>query len=221
MKLIVGLGNPGREYEQTRHNAGWLALDRLITRHAPATTMKARFQAMTWDAQVSGEKALLMKPTTYMNLSGQSVAEAVRFFKMDPWSDVFVLTDDVAIPCGTIRIRASGSAGGHNGLADIERRLGGNAYARCRIGIDPAPAFIAQHDWVLGRFTPEQLATLAPALEQAADSAELWAREGPVAAMNRFNGKAGEKAREKPDRKKGPGANAGAESEARDETRGS
>ena len=197
MKLIVGLGNPGREYEQTRHNAGWLALDRLIARHAPSAVTKARFQAMTWDAQVSGEKALLMKPTTYMNLSGQSVAEAVRFFKMDPWKDVFVLTDDVALPCGTIRIRASGSAGGHNGLADIERRLGGNGYARCRIGIDPPPEFIPQRDWVLGKFTPEQLASLGPALEQAAQATELWAKEGPVAAMNRFNGKAGEKARDR------------------------
>jgi PTH1 family peptidyl-tRNA hydrolase len=198
VKLIVGLGNPGREYEQTRHNAGWLALDRLIARHGAGQPAKARFQSMTWDASIPGlaDKALLMKPTTYMNLSGQAVAEAARFYKVDPWSDVFVLTDDVALPIGTIRIRASGSAGGHNGLADIERRLGGDGYARCRIGIDQPPPMIAQRDWVLGRFTAEDAAALSPALEQAANAAEVWAREGAIAAMNRFNGKAGEKARE-------------------------
>lgn len=197
MKLIVGLGNPGREYERTRHNAGWLALDRLISRHGGGGPAKARFQSMTWDASIPGldDKALLMKPTTYMNLSGQAVAEAARFYKVDPWNDVFVLTDDVALPIGTIRIRASGSAGGHNGLADIERRLGGDAYARCRIGIDPPPQFVAQRDWVLGKFTAEDEAALAPALEKAADAAECWAKQGAVAAMNRFNGKAGEKAR--------------------------
>jgi len=198
VKLIVGLGNPGREYEQTRHNAGWLALDRLIARHGAGMPAKARFQSLTWDASIAGleDRALLMKPTTYMNLSGQAVAEAARFFKVDPWNDVFVLTDDVALPIGTIRIRASGSAGGHNGLSDIEKRLGGDRYARCRIGVDEPPQFIAQRDWVLGKFTAEDHAALAPALDQAADAAEVWAREGAVAAMNRFNGKAGAKARE-------------------------
>ena len=199
MKLIVGLGNPGREYEQTRHNAGWLALDRLIARHVAGRPAKARFQSITWDASIPGldDKALLMKPTTYMNLSGQAVAEAARFYKADPWTDVFVLTDDVALPIGTIRIRASGSAGGHNGLADIQRRLGGDGFARCRIGVDEPPPMIAQRDWVLGKFTTEDHARIGPALEQAADAAEVWAREGAVAAMNRFNGKAGEKARDR------------------------
>jgi PTH1 family peptidyl-tRNA hydrolase len=199
VKLIVGLGNPGREYEQSRHNAGWLALDRLIARHSAGMPARAKFQSMTWDATIPGldDKALLMKPTTYMNLSGQAVAEAARFYKVDPWNDVFVLTDDVALPIGTIRVRASGSAGGHNGLGDIEKRLGGDKYARCRIGVDPPPQFIAQRDWVLGKFTAEDNAVIGPALEQAADAAECWAREGAVAAMNAFNGKAGEKAREK------------------------
>ncbi|MGP1309302.1 MAG: aminoacyl-tRNA hydrolase [Phycisphaerales bacterium] len=201
MKIVVGLGNPGREYEQTRHNAGWLALDRLIDRCAaggPGAPGKARFQSLTWDAVIPGldDKALLMKPVTYMNLSGQAVAEAVRFYKVDPTRDVFVFTDDVAIPAGTVRIRASGSAGGHNGLSDIERRLGTNAYARCRIGVGAPPEHFAQRDWVLGKFTDEEMAGVSSALNLAADAACVWAKEGAVAAMNRFNGKAGEKAKD-------------------------
>src|SRR5690606_15655143 len=113
------------------------------------------------------------------------------FYKADPWNDVFVLTDDVALPLGTIRVRASGSAGGHNGLADIGARLGGDGYARCRIGVGQPPQFVAQRDWVLGRLTEEEAAAIGPALDQAADAAECWAKEGAVAAMNRFNGKAG------------------------------
>lgn len=201
MKLIVGLGNPGAEYAATRHNAGFLALDRLKDRHAPGAIPRQRFEGLTVEAVMppspggrgegpgQEERCVLLKPMTYMNLSGRSVSQAVRFYKLDPTRDVFVLVDDVALPCGAIRVRATGSAGGHNGLDDIERSLGTRDYARCRIGVDaPSPqGRIAQKDYVLGRFTAEQLAGLQPALDRACDAARAWATRGIDTAMNRFN----------------------------------
>ncbi|TVQ62748.1 MAG: aminoacyl-tRNA hydrolase [Phycisphaerales bacterium] len=190
MKLIVGLGNPGAEYEKTRHNAGFLVIDRLAERHARGQVARARFHALTFDANLPGAgKAMLMKPLTYMNRSGLAVGEAVRFFKIDPVADVFVIVDDIALPAGAIRIRAEGGPGGHNGLIDVQRALGTPAYARCRIGID-GPGRVPQADYVLGRFSPEQWAAVEPALVAAADASETWAREGVTGAMNAFNTKA-------------------------------
>lgn len=193
MKLIVGLGNPGLEYEKTRHNAGFLALDRLAARHAPGEIARARFHGAAIETTLPGEsgreKALLLKPTTYMNRSGAAVAEAVRFYKIDPAVDLMVLVDDVALPCGAIRIRAEGSAGGQNGLRDIEQKLGTLAYPRLRIGVDD-PGRIPRADYVLGRFTPEQWAAVDPALDRAADAVETWASRGLGAAMNAFNTRA-------------------------------
>lgn len=188
MKLLVGLGNPGREYENTRHNAGFLVIDRLAERHAPGVVARGRFNALTTDAVINGEKALLLKPTTYMNRSGRSVAEALNFYKLDPTEDLLVFVDEIALPIGTIRLRAKGSAGGHNGLADIQQLLGTDAYCRCRIGIDP-PGVIPQADYVLGKFTEEQRPAVARAITAGADAAELWLDEGIIAAMNRFNEK--------------------------------
>lgn len=189
MKLIVGLGNPGSQYEKTRHNAGFMAVDRLARRHLASETPKGRFQGAVVEGSIGGERCVLLKPTTYMNRSGASVAQAASFYKIDVPNDLLVLVDDVALPVGSIRIRPSGSAGGHNGLSDIQRALGTEAYPRCRIGIDARPAFIDQADYVLGRFTPEELAALEPALEKAADAAEVFVREGVTPAMNRFNTK--------------------------------
>ena len=192
MKLIVGLGNPGAQYERTRHNAGFMAVDVLAERHARGAVPRSRFNALTLEASLPGsagpEKCLLMKPTTYMNRSGQSVAEAVRFFRITPASDMLVIVDDVYLPCGTIRIRENGSAGGHNGLADIERLLGSDVYPRVRVGVDP-PGQIPQADYVLGRFTDEQWSAVNEAITRSADAAELFVRSGLTAAMNRFNGK--------------------------------
>lgn len=193
MKLIVGLGNPGFEYDKTRHNAGFMAVDRLATRHARAAMPRARFQSVAVEASLPGadgpEKVLLLKPTTYMNLSGGPVAEALRFFKLDPAQDLFVIVDDIALPCGAIRVRADGSAGGHNGLLDIERRLGTHVYPRCRVGVD-APGVVPQADYVLSKFAPEQIPLVHEALERAADAAETFVARGVQAAMNRFNTKA-------------------------------
>ncbi len=189
MKLIVGLGNPGPEYDHTRHNVGFVVLDRLARRHAApnnGNAAKAKFHGSLLEAAIGDEKALLLKPLTYMNRSGLSVSEAVNFYKIDVASDLLVIVDDVAIPCGSIRLRAEGSAGGHNGLGDIEQKLGTTNYARLRIGIDQ-PGQIPQKDYVLGRFRPDQQEAIEPALEESVKAAECWCVRGITEAMNRFN----------------------------------
>ncbi len=192
MKLIVGLGNPGQEYARTRHNAGFMALDRLAARHAPGAVARSRFGGLTVEGRIArpGDadqaKVLLLKPMTYMNRSGGSVGEAVRFYKLDPADDLLVIVDEVALDCGRIRVRAKGSDGGHNGLADIQNALGTTEYARCRIGIGPRGR-ADQVSYVLGRFTDEQMEAVEPAIDAAADAAEEWALRGVDAAMNKFN----------------------------------
>lgn len=193
MKLIVGLGNPGAQYERTRHNAGFMAVDRLADRHAGGGVPRARFNALTLEASIPGpdaepERCLLMKPLTYMNRSGRSVAEALNFYKLGPLSDLLVIVDDIYLPAGAVRLRADGSPAGHNGLADISRALGGDGWARCRIGIDP-PGVVPQADYVLGRFTEAQWPEVDKALNIAADAAEAWAHRGINFAANRFNSK--------------------------------
>lgn len=187
MKLIVGLGNPGSEYEGTRHNVGFDVLDRLARRHAaPGTVARGNFHGAVVDAAIDGERIVLLKPGTYMNRSGLAVADAARFYKLDPATELLVIVDDAALACGLIRIRGEGSSGGHNGLADIEEKLATTTYARLRIGIDP-PGPVPQKEYVLGRFRPDQLAAIAPALEDAVHAAECWATRGTTEAMNRFN----------------------------------
>lgn len=187
MKLIVGLGNPGRQYDKTRHNAGYMVIDRLVEKFAPGAPAKARFNSAIFDTKIGSEQTLLMKPTTFMNRSGAAIAEAVRFYKLLPASDLFVIVDDVALPCGALRIRPSGGAGGHNGLSDIAQALGADAYPRLRIGIDATPDYMDQADYVLGRFTDDQWAIIAPAIDKAADAAEIFITAGLDTAMNRFN----------------------------------
>lgn len=189
MKLLVGLGNPGPEYAKTRHNAGFMAIDRFAARWAPSETARSRFGGLAVECTVRSHKALLLKPLTYMNRSGQSIVQALAFYKCEPVSDLLVLVDDVALPAGSIRLRPAGSAGGHNGLADIQRALGSDSYPRLRIGIDAKPPVMALHDYVLGRFTDEQLTALAPALEKSCDACELFITDGLEAAMNKFNRK--------------------------------
>lgn len=188
MKLVVGLGNPGPEYEETRHNVGFVVLDRLARRYAPGAVARSKFHAAILDADVEGERLLLVKPTTFMNRSGLSVAETVRFYKVAPTTDLLVIVDDVALPCGSIRCRPSGGPGGHNGLIDIEQKLGTQEYGRLRIGID-GPGPVPQKDYVLGRFRPDQRQLVEPALDEAADAAACWAVNGMAEAMNRFNRK--------------------------------
>lgn len=187
MKLIIGLGNPGSAYEKTRHNAGFMAIDRLHRRHTPAEPWRARFDGLFVEAVIVGERCMLLKPITYMNLSGRSVAAALNFYKLDPTRDLLVIMDEVALPIGSLRLRAGGGSGGHNGLTDVQRALGTPEYPRLRIGIGPCPPAMALEDYVLGRFTDEQMAALAPAIDRAADATEAFVSSGLAQAMNRFN----------------------------------
>ncbi len=188
MKLIVGLGNPGPEYAKTRHNAGFMALEKLANRHGLATSgggVKHKFHAGVLEGFIFNKKVMLMQPTTFMNRSGLAVGEAANFYKLAP-EDILVLVDDLALDVGQIRLRAAGSAGGHNGLKDLERALGTRDYPRLRLGIGPRTR-APQVDFVLGRFTDDQLADLAPALDTACDCSERWLTDGVEKAMTRYN----------------------------------
>jgi PTH1 family peptidyl-tRNA hydrolase len=187
MKIVAGLGNPGLEYRGTRHNVGFEVIDRLSERHGSGGRLaRSRFHGLAEEVELAGTKVLLLRPLTYMNRSGLAIGDAVRFFKVDPAADLLVVVDDMALPCGSIRLRGEGGAGGHQGLLDLERALGRKAYGRCRVGID-GPGSQSWSDYVLGRFRPEQQPLVAESVGIAADAAACWAAEGLEAAMNRFN----------------------------------
>lgn len=194
MKLIVGLGNPGSQYERTRHNVGYMAVDRAVKKYGPAN-WRVAFEGFAADLFLGAEKITLLKPMTYMNLSGRSVASAMAFYKLT-LDDLLVVVDDLALPVGTIRLRASGSAGGHNGLADIQSAMSSLAaaagktpldYARLRIGIDP-PGIVPQKSYVLTAFTAEQQPKMSAALDRAVEAVGVWVAQGITPAMNKFNG---------------------------------
>jgi PTH1 family peptidyl-tRNA hydrolase len=197
MKLVVGLGNPGRDYVGTRHNIGFEVVDRLaetlgwIRPGEFDRVAKSKYDGLAFDGSVltaagEPEKLLLLKPVTYMNLSGRAVQAALGFYQATP-ADVMVVLDDLALPCGKIRIRSGGSDGGHNGLKDIQRALGTNQYPRLRLGIDPPPPPIAGKDYVLGKFSAEQRKMIDPAIVRATGAIVTWIDKGISAAMNQFN----------------------------------
>ena len=185
--LVVGLGNPGEKYENTRHNVGFLTVDELAER-ARVPVQKLKHRALTNTLEVGGVKVLLMKPVTYMNLSGEAVGEAARFYKLPP-ERVLVISDDVSLPLGKLRIRKGGSAGGHNGLKSIIQHLGTDQFPRIKVGVGqkPHPDY-DMADWVLSKFAGEDLKTITEAIRKAADAVECLIQEGPDKAMNRFNG---------------------------------
>lgn len=185
MKLIVGLGNPGRAYEGTRHNVGFDVLA-ILARRAGSPVRRQRFQGETAQATLRGTSVLLLWPLTWMNLSGSSVLAARDFYKIDD-ADILVLCDDFQLPLNSIRLRGSGSGGGQNGLADVLLRLGSKSIPRLRIGIGPVATGWKTADFVLGRFAPHERGDVEVVLERAADAAEEWAALGIDAAMNRFN----------------------------------
>lgn len=184
--LIVGLGNPGDQYENTRHNVGFRALDELAE-IAGVPVQKLKYKALTNTCTVSGVKVLLMKPITYMNLSGEAVGEAARFYKIPP-ERVLVFSDDVSLPVGKLRIRKSGSAGGHNGLKSIIQHLGTDTFPRVKIGVGgkPHPDY-DMADWVLGKFPPEDKKVIDEMVQKAAQAAAYYIKEGPDKAMGKFN----------------------------------
>ena len=182
--LVVGLGNPGGQYENTRHNAGFLTADELARRGRFAI-QRLKFKALTAAVEISGQGVLMMKPTTFMNLSGEAVGEAARFYKIPP-DHVLVISDDVSLPLGKLRIRTGGSAGGHNGLKSIIQHLGADQFPRVKVGEKPHPDY-DMADWVLGKFQGEDKKVMDETVKRAADAVECYLRDGPQKAMNRFN----------------------------------
>jgi len=185
MKLVVGLGNPGMKYANTRHNVGFRVVDELGRRWGIATE-RHRFSGLLGDGRIAGQRVTLLKPMTYMNRSGQSVQEAVAFHKLD-LADVLVVLDDMALPLGRLRVRPQGSAGGHNGLEDVIRRLGGqDGICRLRIGIEQVSGDrMVSH--VLNPFTRAEEEIVTSAIVRAADAVQCWLESGSDEAMNRYN----------------------------------
>jgi len=186
--LFVGLGNPGPQYAQTRHNAGWMAVELLASRWGLTWSDKKRLSGTVAEGMVPGGRAVLLKPTTYMNDSGRSVRAALDLYKFTP-AELLVIYDDVALPMGTLRLRPSGSAGGHNGLRSLESHLGTRDYPRLRIGIDPKPERMDLADYVLGKFSPDQQTKLPAVLDGCIEAIELIRREGFDKAMSLVNAK--------------------------------
>ena len=184
--LIVFLGNPGPRYEMTRHNAGFMAAD-AMAKEKNVNINKARFKALTATCDIGGESVLLMKPQTFMNLSGDAVAQAAKFYKIPP-ERVIVVSDEISLPIGKLRIRTKGSAGGHNGLKDIIAKLGTDAFPRIRIGVGapPHPDY-DMADWVLASFKNQDAEDMLAAAERAAQAAQCYITQGADRAMNRFN----------------------------------
>ncbi len=184
MKVVVGLGNPGSRYEGTRHNVGFDVIDDLA--QAPDTgRFQEKFQAQVAEQRAGEEKVLLVKPQTFMNLSGRALRQLVDFYQV-PLEDVLIVCDDINLPLGKLRFRARGSHGGHNGLRDIQNHLGTTEYARLRIGVG-APEDDTV-DYVLSRFRPSEAPVIEEALANAVQGVDLWIREGIQECMNQYNG---------------------------------
>lgn len=183
--IVIGLGNPGRNYANTRHNLGFMVVDELARRAGDATSRK-RFRSEVIDGRLPEGRAILIKPQTYMNESGHAVREALNWYRVDP-EDMLVVVDDLALPFGQLRIRNSGSAGGHNGLRSIIAQVGTQEFPRLRVGIGRGPHKGKAH--VLSNFAPSEREYLPKVIDAAADAVELWMREGAIAAMNDVNGR--------------------------------
>jgi peptidyl-tRNA hydrolase, PTH1 family len=186
IRLIAGLGNPGQEYDGTRHNIGFEVIDKLADKYG-VDVSKKNFGGVLGQTALEDKKLILLKPLKYMNNSGQVVATAAGFYKLQPLQ-ILVITDDMALEPGTIRLRASGSAGGHNGLADIIQKLSTVDFARLRVGIGQKGPVIGR-DYVLSKPSKDEKQLLNEAVEQAAEAAIFWAQQGVDAAMTKFNKK--------------------------------
>lgn len=183
MKLIIGLGNPGSEYAQTRHNIGFMIIDALAS-ELNAEVKKSQHKALVGQANIGREKVLLVKPQTYMNLSGQSVSCLISWYKLTS-QDILVITDDMDLNPGRLRIRTNGSAGGQKGLKSIIDSIGTQEFARIRVGIGrPAHGAV---DHVLGKITEQETEILAPAVKASVEAIKIWVLEGVASAMNKFN----------------------------------
>jgi PTH1 family peptidyl-tRNA hydrolase len=185
MKVVIGLGNPGREYEGTRHNVGFDVVGEL-SRRLGGSRPSAKFQAELTEIRVGSDKVVLVCPLTYMNRSGTTVGPLVAFYKLLP-DDLMIVCDDLNLPLGKIRLRAQGSSGGQKGLQDIIRVIGNDAIPRLRMGIGATPNGRETVDYVLGRFTADELPVIHQAVKTAADAVESWVKSGLAVAMNNYN----------------------------------
>lgn len=188
MYIIAGLGNPGKQYDMTRHNIGFHTID-YIADCRNVRMNKLKFKAVYGETVIGGEKVYLVKPQTFMNLSGDSIGEMAKFYKV-PAENIIVISDDISLDTGRLRVRAKGSAGGHNGLKSIIQRLGSDAFARVRMGVGaPKHEDYDLADFVLGRFTKEEIPVMEEAIKKAALAVEEIISAGTESAMNKFNGK--------------------------------
>lgn len=186
MYLIVGLGNPTAKYEKTRHNAGFDVIDAIADKYGIELNLR-KGKAFCGTGYIEGQKVMLAKPQTYMNLSGDSVSALVNFYKLDPMEDLIVVFDDISLAPGNLRIRKKGSAGGHNGIKDIIAKTGTDQFARVKVGVGEKPAGWDLADYVLGGFSKEDEALVKEACEHAAEAAAEILTDGPDKAMNDFN----------------------------------
>lgn len=185
MKLVIGLGNPGKRYDKTRHNVGFEVIDSLA-KSPLASGFKSSFDAEIAELMEGSEKVLLVKPQTFMNLSGRSVRKIVDFYDLE-MEDLIVICDDVNLPLGQLRGRKKGSHGGHNGLRDIQNHLGTNEYSRLRLGVDAPGEDMVDH--VLGRFRASEQMVIEDAVLECAQAVVVWIHQGMDECMNRFNAK--------------------------------
>ena len=188
MYIIAGLGNPGKEYENTRHNIGYMTIDNFAEKYG-ITFSERKFRALVGKGVAEGHKVILIKPVTYMNLSGEAIREACDYYKIDPEEELIVLYDDISLPVGQLRIRPKGSAGGHNGIKNIISHLGTEIFKRIKIGVGEKPSRMDLADYVLGHFTKEEIALEKEACEKAADAILLMMDERLEEAMNLYNRK--------------------------------
>lgn len=184
--LLVGLGNPGPKYETTRHNIGFMAVDRIGDRHRISLTQQ-KFHGRYGSGRVGDAKAALLEPQTFMNLSGKAVAAAARFFRLEP-DHIVVLHDEIDLDFGAVRVKVGGGHGGHNGLRDIVDKIGSKDFIRIRLGVG-RPTHGDVTNWVLSPFATDETATLDDMLRVAADAVEMILKDGPEAAQNEFNGR--------------------------------
>ena len=192
MFVIAGLGNPKKEYENTRHNIGFETVDAIAEKYNIGV-LECKHKALLGKGYIEGQKVILAKPLTFMNLSGESIREIIDYYKADPASELIVISDDISLEPGQIRVRKKGSAGGHNGLKNIILHLGGEEFQRIRMGVGEKPKNYDLADYVLGHFSKEEKKLMDEGIEKAVRAVEIILTEGPDKAMNEFNKKVGKK----------------------------
>lgn len=185
MKVIIGLGNPGKKYEDTRHNVGFMTIDKISDKWG-IPVHQGKFRALVGEGRIESEKVLLMKPQTYMNLSGESVAEVLKFYKVTP-DDILVIYDDLDLPTGQLRLREKGSAGGHNGIKSLIQHTGTQEFKRIKVGIGRPESGRNVSDYVLQPFAGSDQSQIEKAIDQASQASVMWTKDSFLKVMNHFN----------------------------------